>query len=361
MQDREYVLAFAISKGIGPRYFQRLLDRFKCAGAAFHAPEADLRTILPATTLESFIRLRGNFDPHTALASYLSRGIQVLVRGDRLYPEKLLHLHDPPLALFIKGSIELLQSLERAIAIVGTRRSSSYGQQVTELATRTFVKARCSVISGLALGIDTVAHAETVTARGKTIAILGSGLDELYPSSNRMLAERILQSGGAIVSEYLPDDSPRPGHFVQRNRLIAALSSGVVVVEGSKTSGALITADYAADLGRPVYVFPMPITAASSEGPLHLYRHGALMAADPEDILDDLGISYSPGVSKREVESLSRQEAVIYGTMENGAVTIQEMAKLTGVSVSDVLGIMSKMEIEGMVKKGIDGSYYRSV
>jgi len=221
----------------------------------------------------SFLRLREN-----------KRECQFL--ADKNYPENLKKIDNPPLRLFIKGAIKA--SDKRALAVVGSRRMSHYGEKVTQKLVADLVREKITIVSGLARGIDTIAHQTALKAGGRTIAVLGSGLEKIYPPENKSLVEKIIKGHGAVVSEFLPQQLPAVINFSARNRLIAGLSLGVLVIEGAARSGSLITARWAAEQGKEVFAVPGPIDAVNSQAPLFLIKQGAKAVETVEDILEEL-------------------------------------------------------------------------
>lgn len=221
----------------------------------------------------SFLRLREN-------------GIECQVLDSKKYPENLKKIDNPPFTLFIKGEIKPSDSW--ALAVVGSRRMTAYGQRMTqELVTR-LVAAKMTIVSGLARGIDTVAHQTALKMGGRTIAVLPGGFDRIYPPENQELAEMIIKGHGALVSEYPPESVLRKSNFPARNRLVSGLSLGVLVIEGAEHSGSLITARFAAEQGREVFAVPGPIDSVNSQAPLFLIKQGAKVVQGVEDIFEEL-------------------------------------------------------------------------
>jgi len=210
--------------------------------------------------------------------------------ADNSYPENLKKIDSPPSVLFIKGRIKPQDSL--ALAVVGSRRMSQYGLKVTQKLVSELVKRKMTIISGLARGIDTIAHQTALKAGGRTIAVLGSGLEKIYPPENKSLAEEIVRKKqGAVVSEFPPEQGPAVANFPARNRIIAGLSLGTLVIEGAAKSGSLITARWAAEQGKEVFAVPGPIDAVGSQAPLFLIKQGAKAVESIEDILEELNFS----------------------------------------------------------------------
>lgn len=212
-------------------------------------------------------------------------GVRILLRGEDDYPESLLQIPDPPLALYVLGSV---RREEPAVAVVGARKSTVYGRTQAERFAGAIARAGVSVVSGLARGVDAAAHEGALSVSGRTVAVLGSGLDRIYPPEHKGLAARIAENG-LILSEFPFGVSPLPWHFPMRNRIIAGLSAAVLVTEGKLRSGSLITARLAADFGRHVFALPGRVDTGLSEGPHDLIREGAILVESPEHLLRDLG------------------------------------------------------------------------
>lgn len=218
---------------------------------------------------------------------YLKKNnIQVIKITDKEYPEKLKQIYDAPKTLYIKGEKNVLN--ETGIAIIGARMCSIYGKNVTEKFSYDLAKRKIVTISGLARGIDTACHMGTVRAKGKTIAVLGSGIDIIYPGENKLLAEEIIKNGGAIISEFPIGMRPLPTNFPRRNRIISGLSDGVVVVEAKQKSGTFITVDFALEQGKEVYAVPGNINSITSTGTNELIKQGAKVVTSVKDILEDI-------------------------------------------------------------------------
>ena len=218
-----------------------------------------------------------------ALKKYFD--IKKLEITDKEYPEKLKEIYDPPKKLYVKGDISILN--KKSIAIVGTRMCSNYGRKIAKQLSYEIAQRGIITISGLARGIDTFAHIGTINAKEKTIAVLGCGIDIIYPPENKYLADEILKNGGAIITEYDIGEKPLGTNFPKRNRIISGLSDGVIVVEAQKRSGTFITVDFALEQGKEVYVVPGNIDSKTSTGTNELIKQGAKLITEPEDILED--------------------------------------------------------------------------
>jgi len=285
--------------------------------------------------------------------------VKVISLDDKGYPAILKEIHSAPKVLYVRG--EILQEGQVAVAIVGSRVASHYGLTASqklgyELASRGVV-----VVSGLARGIDSAAHKGAIKAHGKTIAVLGSGLAEVYPPENRKLADEIVESGGALVSEFPMETEPLSWHFPRRNRIISGLSLGVVVVEAAKNSGALITADFALEQNREVFAVPGMIDAKTSFGTNELIKQGAKLIQTADDIIEGLELKLKISAKKDKEFSLrlnlSAEESAVYEGLDRGSKYIDDIAESLGISASKVSGLLVGLQIKKLVKE-LPGKYF---
>ncbi|HUD43998.1 MAG TPA: DNA-processing protein DprA [Patescibacteria group bacterium] len=290
MDERNYWLAFAVFSGVGPKRFKLLLEKFGTAEKAWKAGKPELAEVLKTKFTEYFLDFRSKFIISDYLRELKKHKVEFIPQIDKNYPTLLKQIPTPPIGLFVKGNFEVLQE-QTTIGIVGTRRISDYGRQVTELFTQELVSAGFVIISGLAMGVDACVHQITLDQKGKTIAVLGCGVDCCYPRENERLYDEIIEKGGLIVSEFPLSMQPSIGSFPSRNRIIAGLSQAVLVTEGAEDSGALITAQDAFAIDRPVFAVPGQITSSLSKGPLNLLQQGGKMATSANDILRELQIT----------------------------------------------------------------------
>lgn len=260
---------------------------------------------------------------------------------------QLAHIHDAPTRIFVRGELPLGQ----AVAIVGTRKPTVYGEEVAYRMAFELAQAGLIIVSGLAYGIDTIAHRAAVAAGGKTVAVLGCGLDVCYPAANKVLAEQIVQSGGALVSEYEEGTPPLKYHFPARNRIIAGMSLGVLVPEADARSGSLITAHLALDENRVVMAVPGAITSARSEGPNNLIRAGAVPIHGVDDVWTALGLMKPENVREDQVTKykVGTLEHTILAALQVRAMSADGLAKLTQRPIQQVIEIMSLLELTGEV------------
>ncbi|WP_242341298.1 MULTISPECIES: DNA-processing protein DprA [Anaeromyxobacter] len=268
--------------------------------------------------------------------------------GDGLYPDRLAQTPDRPAELRLRGALADL----RRVAVVGSRHPDAYGEEMARLLAAGLARAGVSVVSGGALGIDAIAHRAALDAAGHTVAVLGTGVDVLYPASNRPLLQRVLAEGGAILSE-LPDGTPGfAGNFPRRNRIVSGLSEAVVVVQAGEKSGALITADWARTHGVPVFAVPGDAREPLSAGPIALLRRGAKVAASAEDVLGALGIPAAP-VAERQLAlpALAAPESALLAALARRPRHADEIARQAGLAPGPALAGLLTLELEGLCEQ----------
>ncbi len=352
-QDLPFWLAFNFFSGIGPQRFKLLLKYFGKAQKAYEAKEETLlKTGLAPNLVSQFLVFRRKFNPQGFYEEVKKKGITILTLKDKNYPDSLRQISDCPPVLYIKGQIKPEDEL--AVAIVGTRKISSYGREVTEILTRDLVASGLTIVSGLARGVDSLAHKTALEAGGRTIAVLGCGVDLVYPPENKALYEQIILSG-AVVSEVAPGQYVAKGIFPARNRLIAGLSLGVVVTEGAEDSGALITARDAANQGREVFAVPGPITSYLSAASAILIKQGAKLVYHVSDILEELDIKSklnppAGGQKAKEIIPENPEEEKILQILENERLHIDSLVRISGMEAGRIASLLTLMEIKGKVK-----------
>ena len=346
----EYWVGFSRVPGIGPVRLRTLLDHFGDIREAWGASAATLRAIgFDRRTIESFVTLRSKLDLPAELERVFKLGVTVLTWESPGYPSLLKNIPDPPPVLYVQG--ELLARDEWALAVVGTRRATVYGREATRSLVSGLAAGGVTIVSGLARGIDTHAHQVALDAGGRTIAVLGSGVDIIYPAQNRELAQRILENG-ALVSEYPLGTQPEGGNFPRRNRIISGLSLGVLVVEGSKRSGAMITADYAADQGREIFAVPGNILSPNSAGPNQLIQQGAKLVTTMGDILEELNLTMvAEQAEAREVIPDNETEAMLLKHLSSEPIHVDELGRAAGLPISEVASTLTLMELKGKVRQ----------
>ena len=290
-------------------------------------------------------------DPVRYAADLKSAQCRVISIGDSEYPSQLLELYRPPLILYLQGT---LGSSVTAMSVVGSRKPTPYGRQVVEAFVPPLVASGITVVSGLAQGVDTLAHVVTLRCGGTTIAVLGSGLDRIYPYANCQLAARVVESGGALISEYSPGTPPLKHHFPARNRIVSGLSRGVIVVEGDIHSGSLITAEHAMEQGRDVFAVPGNIFSPQSRGPNRLIVQGAIPLLEPSNLLEYYGIKTE---TPPEAQALSVEEKLIVTALGHEPRDVDEIIQRAGLPVTLVAAKLVELEVAGIVQRQPGGLY----
>lgn len=344
--------------GIGPVRMRKLLERFGNAEAAWHATLGDLMAVgLEAKVSEAVVQARRTVNLDREMERLDSAGVRALTWADLDYPERLREVDDSPPVLYVLG--DFAPSDSWAVGVVGTRRTTSYGREVTARLAAELAEGGVTVVSGLARGIDTEAHRSSLDAGGRTIAVLGSGLDVLYPQENRGLVQRIVTEGrGAVVSEYALGTQPDAINFPPRNRIISGLSLGVLVVEAGERSGALITVKFALEQGRDVFAVPGPITSRMSDGPNNLLKQGAKCVTSARDILEELNMQMVTE-HVEAVRSLPADptERMLLEYLQENTQHIDDLTNRSGLPASTVSAVLTMMELKGMVRH-IGGMQY---
>lgn len=312
------------------------------------------------TLTQEFLQWKKTLDISHIEKILLQENIDLITRSDTHYPVLLQHISDPPPCLFVRGT---LTTHAPSLAIVGTRAPSRYGNEVTMQLVRELVKHQITVVSGLALGIDAIAHDETIRANGYTIAVLGSGVDDrsIAPQTNYRLAMSMIESGGAILSEYPPHTQAAPYTFPRRNRIIAGLSLGTLVIEAGESSGALITAKCSLDYNRDVFAIPQSIGSKTSVGTNNLLKDGAILVTSADDILSVLQISRPNKKITHSLSvplpSLTDTESRVYSHLSHDPKAADMLAREITLPHTTIMSTLSLLEIKGIVKH-LGGTYY---
>jgi DNA processing protein len=347
----------ALVDGVGPRLRKALLEAFGTAGDVFAAAPSDLRRVpgIGAELARRIAAAKDEVDVQAELDLCAGHNIRILTDHDDEYPRALCEIHDPPAVLFVRGQILPQDAL--AIAIVGARHATHYGIEQAERLAGSLARAGLTITSGLARGIDAAAHRGALAAGGRTLAVLGSGLLNLYPAEHAELAERVVASG-ALISEMPPHSPPVAGAFPQRNRIITGISLGVLVVEASTRSGALISARHAMEQGREVFAVPGRIDSRMSHGCHRLIRDGAKLVETADDVLEELGPLVAPARSAAgdEVRQpaellLNDVERQILSVISNDATTIDAVVAESGLPTGQVLATISVLEMRHLVRR----------
>jgi len=353
-----YYLGFSYFLGIGPLKFQLLQNNFSNLKLAYEANELQLAKIIGSKTAAKFVDFRRRFYPEKELEIIRKKGTQIITREDKFFPQPLLQISDPPICLYIKGEIKKYNfEKELLIGVVGTRQPTTYGQQITRRFVKDLAEQKIVIVSGLALGIDALAHETALEVKGRTIAILGCGVDIVYPAANRWLYQKILKEKGLIISEFPPLMPVARGLFISRNRLISGLSQGILVVEGSEKSGTLITARYAAEQGKDVFAVPAPIDSTMSQAPNLLLKQGAKLVVNVNDILEEYGLKKLDQQIREITENFKPDEKAVYDQLRKKELTANELMSELHLDLTTILNILSNLELLGIVGKDVQGKY----
>lgn len=359
MDDKKYWLAFNQVKGIGPAKLQALLGHFGSAERAWQATPAQMEAIgLDARTIQSFVETREILSLDGILAETVDAGVVVLTWDSPDYPDLLRQIAAPPPVLFVRGQLEPVD--QWAIAVVGTRRLSAYGKIITRELVAGLVANGITIVSGMARGIDAIAHRTALEMNGRTIGVLGSGLDQLYPPEHSQLADQICGGQGALLSEYALGTQPESHNFPARNRVISGLALGVVVVEAGERSGALITARFALEQDRDVFAVPGNINSPASTGTNRLIQQGAKLVTGVDDILDELNLRMVP--EQKELLTVvpdTAEEAALLAQLSTTPTHIDDLSRLSGLPSSLVSGTLTLMELKGLVQQVGGMNYVR--
>ncbi|MCL5263810.1 MAG: DNA-processing protein DprA [Chloroflexi bacterium] len=350
MGDPRYWIGLTLVPGIGPARLRRLLDYFGQIETAWHADLAELiKAGLDSKSADAVVAARRQIDLDDRLEKIGRQSIDVITWEDPRYPERLKNIYAPPPVLYMKGS--LLPCDDWSIAVVGTRRATIYGKQIAEQMVAGLVASSITIVSGLARGIDTFAHQACLQAGGRTIAVLGSGVDVIYPPENARLARQIVENG-AVLSEHPLGTKPDAVNFPQRNRIVSGMTLGTLVVEGDTNSGAMLTAGYALDQGREVFAVPGNIFHRSSQGTNRLIqRSGAKLVVTAQDILEELNLQSAPQQMEiRELIPENDTESALLKALSAEPLHIDEIIRSSGLPVAEVSSALAMMELKGMVK-----------
>lgn len=354
-----YWIGFNLVKGIGAVRLRALLDSFGSVEAAWNAPAESLAAVgLNAKIVENMLQIRAGVSLEKIWQNLQAQGIQVFTWDDETYPARLRDIDPSPPVIYING--ELLPEDDWAVAVVGTRRITAYGRQVTEQIAHTLAHGGVTVVSGLARGVDAVAHRVALDCGGRTIAVLGSGIDRIYPPEHRKLAEEI-RAHGALISNYAPGTPPEATNFPPRNRIISGLSRATVVVEAGIQSGALLTAQFAAEQGREVFAVPGSVLTPQSRGTNRLIQNGATPLLEPQELLDALDLNrVAEQRVARTVLPANATEAQLYALLGSDPLHVDEIRLQTNLPIEQVTATLALMELKGMVNQ-VGGMRYVAV
>ncbi len=349
-EDIFHWVALNLVPGVGSVYIKRLLDRFQTPEAVFKASMKELLEVegLGVKAANEIKKGPSEQAVKKELSLLDQFGGKLITIKDKAYPPRLRSIYDPPPLLYLKG--ELRKEDELAVSIVGSRKTTPYGRWITEKISRALVRNGVTIVSGMARGVDSVAHWGAISEGGRTLAVLGCGVDVVYPPENRNLFAKIIEQG-AVLSEFPMGSPPEGGHFPKRNRIISGLSMGVVVVEAGPDSGSLITANYALEQGREVFAIPGNVGAGGSRGTNRLIKDGAKLVESSDDILEEILPQWQR--EKEEVKprgpELSNEERVLYEMLTETPLHIDAMIRESRFDPGKVSGLLLSLELKGLI------------
>ncbi len=347
--------------GVGPRKTLDLISAFNSLENIFSATYRQLTSIPGIKDIIARAILK---DPDEELIAGQTKLIEkfkvnLVTLWDEAYPDQLKQIYDPPIALFCRGKLELLKS--DCLGMVGTRTPSHYGKEISQEFSRELSRQGVTIVSGAAKGIDTYVHETCLREQGNTVAVLGNGVDRVYPAENRLLYDQISEKG-LLISEFLMGSKPDAQNFPRRNRIISGLSLGIIVVEAAERSGSLITAYFALDQNREVFSVPGPVNSRQSQGTNILIKQGAKLVANVQDIFDELGGKYKMGSSQGQQELLIAADPVETALLEHISPTdeihIDDLSILAGQTTFALLGTLLQLEMKGLVQQ-LPGKYFK--
>lgn len=355
MQEREAWLAFSHVRGMGAVRFRKLLNHFGSLKLAWEAPEiALLEAGMTEKLIQSLRETKKTFDPVHLQDDLNTKGIKVLTWQDVSYPPYLLEIAQPPPVLYVLG--ELTEADNLAMAIVGTRNVTSYGKQLCHDTATYLAGHGITIVSGLARGVDAIAHRAALKIGGRTLAVLGSGVDVIYPPEHRKLADAIMQKG-AIISDYAPGTRPEGINFPPRNRIISGLSRGTIVIEAGERSGALITAKFAAEQGRDVFAVPGSVLSPMSKGTNKLIGEGAIPMANPATVVSQLGLEKQKVNMQKEKVELSPLERRVFEALGHSTVHVDELCAKLDMPIEKLNATLTMMQLKGVVAQENNQEY----
>jgi DNA processing protein len=362
MTPTEACIALNMLPTVGPVRLRKLLEVFKSPERILTAKRGELHGVegIGNEVAEQIGNWESTVDLAAELKCVREFGASVITQDSPSYPKSLREIHAPPIVLYVWGA--LTERDHHAIGIIGARRTTHYGTESAKKLAYQIAYAGLTVISGLARGIDTAAHQGALAAKGRTIAVIGSGLSKLYPPENQALADKIRNGNGAIVSEFSMEIEPDRQTFPMRNRIISGWSHGILVVEAGLNSGALITASQAIEQNRSVYAVPGQINAPSAMGSNRLIQQGAKLVMDASDILDDLQILLpetkpSPEAAARPLPELTNEERRVYDAIESSETPIDRIAAKSDLPSAVVSSALLRLELKRLVKQ-LPGKYF---
>jgi DNA processing protein len=352
--------------GIGNHLFKRLIDRFHLPEAVFQASRHELLEIegISQRQADAILNYEAPGSIKTELEQTDQKGFEIITQADSAYPPLLKEIPDPPPFLYVSGSLD---GSSKNIAVVGSRNPTAYGISATQNLCADLTAHGITIVSGMAVGIDTAAHRGALAGRGNTIAVLGSGFNKIYPSQNRSLFKRISEEG-AVISEFALNTEPEAHHFPIRNRIISGMSMGTIVVEATRRSGSLITARLAADQNREVFAVPGSIQSFKSTGTHALIKQGAKLVENAQDVIEELGAYMDmetpvlrqdglPSHTERKPPSLSPEEQPVYDSLSPYPEHIDTLIRRTHIESGKLLSLLLQLELKGIVQQ-LPGKYF---
>jgi DNA processing protein len=348
--ELKYWVGYSKIAGIGRVKIARLLEYFHSMENAWVATASELREAgLDTKTINSIVNSRPRIVPDAEMDKMDKHKVKAVVYTSPDYPQRLKEIYDYPPILYIRGAIK--PEDDYCLAIVGTRHATVYGRQVTEDIVDDLVRSNITIVSGLAKGIDSIAHRTALESNGRTIAVFASGLDIVYPAENVRLARAIIEQG-ALISEYPLGIKPKAEHFPRRNRIMSGISPGVLVVEAGERSGALITAEQALSQNREVFAIPGSILSPASKGTNWLLQQGAKLVRNHVDILEELNLAVvAQQLEMKELLPANEMEIRLFKNLGTEPLHIDEICRQSGLDISAVSSTLTMMELKGMIKQ----------
>jgi DNA processing protein len=356
LTEQDCILGLSLFGGIGAKRYQKILDGFGSVVKFWNASQKDLLNKgLSYSLTMRFLQFRDRVDIPGYKISLGRKLIKFASIQDKSYPTLLKEISNPPIVLYYKGRLSVLG--EKTIAIIGSRKPSSYGREVTERFSRQLVNRGFVIVSGMARGIDSIAHRVAIGQKGRTIAVLGAGLDYIYPPEHRSLAEAIAKQG-ALVTEYPPDKRPARFQFPARNRIISGLSLGVLITEGATKSGTKSTAAFAADQSREVFCVPGSINSPLSAGPSELIQLGAKLTTNINDVLAELPlVNTIEDTAKAQPSFDNQEESRVWQALKKGQKTTDQLVQELSIPPAKTMSLLTSLELKGLIKNIGESKY----
>jgi len=348
-------LALHLVPGLGNMAFKKLLERFGDPSQVLQAKPTDLAQVegLHRQVVQGIVQRRFSQDPQSVLRDLETEGARMVIFSDPEYPEPLREIHDPPMVLYTKGLT--IPGKATFVAVVGSRNATPYGVKTAENLAQGLARRGLGIVSGLARGIDSAAHWGCLSGRGFGVGVLGTGIDAVYPPSNKKLFDVMVEKG-ALITEFPLKTPPEPKNFPIRNRLISALSRGVIVVEATMKSGSLITASMALEQGREVFAVPGSVHSFKSKGCHFLIKQGASLVENADDVLDQLGLNYAYAEKKDSyteppLPPLEENEKKVYDLLGDYPVHIDDIVRDGNMEPGTASAVLMRMELKGVVRQ----------